>query len=84
MKLTDEQREKFSELAKPMMEFLAQNCHPHTSVSIDSDKAELKEGVAAVVSDRFMNAQPEEQETWVKTPEDRALFEKTVDSIPGN
>ena len=54
MKLTDEQIEEFSKLAKPMMEFLVKNCHPHTSVSIDSDKAELKEGVAAVVSDRFM------------------------------
>ena len=48
MNLTDEQKKEFRVLAKQSMRFLHDNCHQHDSISIDSMKVELKEGVAVV------------------------------------
>ena len=40
MQLTDEKKKEFEKLARKMMKFLAENCHPHTSVSINSNTVE--------------------------------------------
>lgn len=48
MTLTDTQRQEMHEAAKPLMAFLSANCHPHVTVILDSEHAELLEGVAIV------------------------------------
>ena len=37
--------EEFRELAKPMVEFLQKNFHPHAKVIIDCTSAEIVEGI---------------------------------------
>lgn len=54
MILTEEQRESFLEAAKPMIKWMNDNCHPHTEVVIEHDRAELYEGVAAVNCKEFL------------------------------
>ena len=54
MILNDKQRAEFHEACKPLMEFLNENCHPHCSVVVDCGRAELLEGVAAIVDDSFI------------------------------
>jgi hypothetical protein len=44
MGLTTEQTDEFKALAKPLMDWLERNCHPHTTVILDSHRAELVEG----------------------------------------
>ena len=51
MKLTEEQRESLEVAAKPLMAWLLANCHPHTLVIVENDRAELLEGLAMVRSD---------------------------------
>lgn len=34
----------FAEAAKPLMDYLRDNCHPHMRVIVDSENAELLEG----------------------------------------
>ena len=50
MKLTEEQRESLEVAAKPLMAWLLANCHPHTLVIVENDRAELLEGLAMVRS----------------------------------
>ena len=47
MILTEEQREDFFEIVKPVMKWLNDNCHPHVEITIDPIHAELKEGIAS-------------------------------------
>lgn len=54
MNLTEEQRKEFEELARNLMKFLAENCHPHTSVAVDSTTAELREGVTAITTEEYL------------------------------
>ncbi len=48
MVVTEKQRQEFEKLARPMIEWLNNNCHPHCSVNITQDSAELLEGVCVV------------------------------------
>ena len=54
MILTEEERKAFAAAAEPLIEWVAQNCHPHTSVVLDANSAELLEGVAAHRTDKFL------------------------------
>jgi len=47
MILTDEQRKEFEELARPMLKFLNDNCHPHVMAMITPVSAELTECVCS-------------------------------------
>lgn len=38
-------REEFENICKPVMEWLNNNCHPHTIIAITQTDAELLEGV---------------------------------------
>lgn len=40
-----EQEKTFEDVARPAMEWLAKNKHPHMSIIIECDRAELLEGV---------------------------------------
>lgn len=54
MILTEEQRKEFLEACKPLMKFLCDNCHPHVTVIVEPNRAELLEGAAAFKCDDFV------------------------------
>lgn len=43
----EEKNKQFEELCRPLMEFLAKNHHPHTSIILTSTRGEIVEGVMA-------------------------------------
>lgn len=43
--MKEELRKKFEELSEPLIEFLKENFHPHCTIIIDNEHAELLEGV---------------------------------------
>ena len=47
MSLSETQRTEFEIVAKAMMRFLNETCHPHVSVIITPTNAELLEGVCS-------------------------------------
>ena len=42
--LTKKQKKELEEKARPIMEWLAKECHPHIKLLIESNKCELLEG----------------------------------------
>jgi hypothetical protein len=46
VKLTLDQIETLREAALPLMQWLNDNCHPHCTVIVDSERIELVEGLA--------------------------------------
>ncbi|MDO9536087.1 MAG: hypothetical protein Q7J85_12345 [Bacillota bacterium] len=47
MIFTKEQIDEFEALARPLMKFLNDNCHPHVSVIVTPTNGELLEGVCS-------------------------------------
>ena len=45
--MTKEQMKEFEALARPVIKYLNDNHHPHTTVIITPDSAEIMEGLAA-------------------------------------
>lgn len=54
MILTKEQLQSFEQAAKPLMQWLCENCHPHVSVHVDPTSAQLSEGTATVRTHEFV------------------------------
>jgi len=50
----EEQQEKFEEAVRPLMKYLAENHHPHTSVYVTSDRAELLEGQQCLSTNEYL------------------------------
>jgi len=48
MVLTKEKMVEMEKCAKPLIEWMAKNLHPHTTIIVDSTSAELKESIAKV------------------------------------
>lgn len=46
--------DEFELAARPLMEYLAKNHHPHTAVIVESDSAELVEGKKAYRTKEFI------------------------------
>lgn len=46
MHLSKQDREEFEALAKPLIQFLRDKCHPHVTIVIDNQSAELLEGLS--------------------------------------
>lgn len=46
MTLTAEQFDAFTKAARPLMQWLGENCHPHVHVVVTNTNAELAEGIA--------------------------------------
>ena len=44
MTMTEQQRQEFEAVTRPVIEWLNVNCHPHVTVVIEPTKAELSEG----------------------------------------
>ena len=51
--LNDTQCAEFEALARPLIKVLNDNCHPHVSIHIENDHAELSEGVAAFHTEEY-------------------------------
>lgn len=48
MILDMEKTKEFEEVARPVIKWLNENCHPHVTVVIGTSHAELSEGVCAI------------------------------------
>lgn len=48
MILTKRQREEFEAVARPLIKWLNENCHPHVTVIIKPGRAELTEGIYSI------------------------------------
>jgi|LakMenEpi03Aug12_release.lakeMendotaPanAssembly.Ray.scaffolds.fasta_scaffold1244166_2 hypothetical protein len=46
MTLTEAEILSMQEAAKPLMTWLAENCHPHVKAIVDSETTEILEGLA--------------------------------------
>ena len=49
-----EKRDKFEKLAKPLMQFINDNCNPHVSIIITYDSAEVLYGETAIHTDEYI------------------------------
>lgn len=54
MVLNDQQRKELLEAAKPLIQWLNDNCHPHCSAHVDQNTVELSEGIANIQTDEFI------------------------------
>lgn len=48
------EQERFEAAARPLIKYLAENHHPHTTVIIDSTRAELLEGQAVIKTEEYL------------------------------
>ena len=53
--------EELREVAKPLVDYIRANYHPHTTVIVDCNHAEVLEGVAVAKFDE----EPKCKKTWV-------------------
>lgn len=49
-----EKQEKFEQVVRPLMKYLAENHHPHTSFYVTSRTAELLEGQQCFSTDEYI------------------------------
>ncbi len=50
----DKNQDAFKELVRPLMKWLAENAHPHTKIIIESNCAEMVEGINCVKTDEYL------------------------------
>jgi len=54
MILSKKEVEGFKKAAEPLMKWMAENLHPHTTAIVDQGRAELLEGKCAHVTEEFI------------------------------
>lgn len=54
MILTEEQKKHFEKVSKPLIKFLAENFHPHVTVIVENNRAEILEGSASIIINEFI------------------------------
>jgi len=54
MKLNEEQAAEFEEAVRPLVKFLNSHCNPHMRVIVETNGAELVEGVRTVKTEEFI------------------------------
>jgi hypothetical protein len=54
MILTKEQLESFHEAARPMMAWMNEHLHPHHTVVIEHNRAELHEGCVNIIDNQYL------------------------------
>ena len=54
MEITEQQREELLEAARPLIRWIAQNCHPHTDAQVDATRVILREGVASHGTEEYL------------------------------
>lgn len=47
---TKEQQEELKKAAQPLMDWLKDNCHPHYTAIVDSERTQLVEGISTAVN----------------------------------
>ena len=52
--MTDEQRQEFEAITRPVIEWLNANCHPHVTVVIEPTGAMLSEGILAYITHDYL------------------------------
>lgn len=52
--IEDSQPEDFESASRSLIKFLAENHHPHTKAIIESNKAELVEGIESIIVDDYI------------------------------
>ena len=52
--VTKEKQAEFADVVKPLIKWLNDNCHPHTTVIVESGSAQLVEGVCSVVVEDYI------------------------------
>lgn len=53
-KLFDKRTKGFEEAVRPAIKWLNENCHPHTTIVLDSTSAELLEGIKHYKTNDFI------------------------------
>ena len=46
--MTEQQKQEFETVARPLIAWLNENCHPHTNVVVCQTGAELHEGIFGI------------------------------------
>ena len=54
MILNKEQIEAMFEAAKPLIKWMAENCHPHCTAIVDATGVEVLEGIAAQKTNEYI------------------------------
>ena len=54
VRMEKEKRDKFEMLAKPLIQFINDNCNPHAKIIITTDSAEILYGEAAFYTKEFI------------------------------
>jgi hypothetical protein len=54
MILSEKQQQEMLEAAKPLIEWMNTNCHPHCTAHVDQNAVELTEGIASNKTDEFL------------------------------
>ena len=52
--MTEQQRQEFEAVTRPVIEWLNANCHPHVTVVIEPTRAELSEGTIAYTTNDYL------------------------------
>lgn len=52
--MTEEQRQEFEKVLRPLIKFLNDNYHPHVTVVVDCKRAELFEGLCSFITDDYL------------------------------
>ena len=50
----ENQHKKFEEIIKPVIKYMAENHHPHTTLIIDATHAELLEGIMVISTEEYL------------------------------
>ena len=53
-KMTEEQKQQFEAVTRPVIEWLNANCHPHVAVVIEPTSAVLYEGEVAYTTQDYL------------------------------
>lgn len=54
MLTTEKQRDEFEQLARPLMKWINDNFHPHASIIVTNDRAEVVEGFVAFTTNEYV------------------------------
>lgn len=54
MILTKAQKQQFKEASEPLIKYLAENHHPHVTVIVVNNRAEILESSATIINDDFI------------------------------
>ena len=54
MVFNEKQIKEFEEVARPLIKFMNDNCHPHVTTVVTNTRAELSEGIITFVKEVYL------------------------------